>query len=355
TSLYNITHPLLLTCATQSNPATMDTKLLVVFFISLIINFCSILGITTNNLQKLELPAGVVGPESIAFDCEGQGPYVGVSDGRILRDRAACDGKADPSLEPKCGRPLGLKFHPLTCDLYIADAYFGLMATGPDGGLALKLVSSSSDGVPFKFTNALDIDTTSGIVYFTDSSLVYQRSDDVQKIVASQDKTGRLFSYEPHTRNLTLLARLLPFPNGVALSKDNSYLTIAETFTNQILKFPLNLGFPSPQVLTNPLPGFPDNVRRSLKVPDDGVDHFWVGLNSGRSIGLNVTGNVTGDPVAVKLNEHGEILETVDGGGGEELDSVSEVLEDEYGSLWFGSVTKSYLGFIGTKEMAKGL
>lgn len=34
--------------------------------------------------SQLDLP-GVVGPESIAFDCNGKGPYVGVSDGRILK------------------------------------------------------------------------------------------------------------------------------------------------------------------------------------------------------------------------------------------------------------------------------
>ncbi|CAN1186242.1 Protein STRICTOSIDINE SYNTHASE-LIKE 10, partial [Linum perenne] len=230
-------------------------------------------------LQKFQLPAGVVGPESLAFDCKGQGPYVGVSDGRVLkweskskrwvefvvapyRDRAACDGKSDPSLEPKCGRPLGLKFNPITCDLYIADAYFGLMATGPNGGLALKMVSSSSDGVPFKFTNGLDIDSVTGVVYFTDSSLVYQRKDNLQ-IVLTNDQTGRLFSYDPKTRNLTLLAVKLSFPNGVAMSKDNSYLVVALTSDSQIMYYPLNLGFPSPQVLTTPLPAFPDNIRRS--------------------------------------------------------------------------------------------
>lgn len=37
---------------------------------------------------RLQLP-GVVGPESLAFDCNGEGPYVGVSDGRILKWRGS--------------------------------------------------------------------------------------------------------------------------------------------------------------------------------------------------------------------------------------------------------------------------
>ncbi|CAN1332897.1 Protein STRICTOSIDINE SYNTHASE-LIKE 10 [Linum perenne] len=323
--------------------------LFIIFFvISLISNLGSVLCAGANyTLQKIQLPAGVAGPESLAFDCKGQGPYVGVSDGRVLKDRAACDGKSDPSLEPKCGRPLGLKFNPITCDLYIADAYFGLMATGPNGGLALKMVSSSSDGVPFKFTNGLDIDSVTGVVYFTDSSLVYQRKDKLQ-IVLTNDQTGRLFSYDPKTRNLTLLAVKLSFPNGVAMSKDNSYLVVALTSDSQIMYYPLNLGFPSPQVrltirvLTTPLPAFPDNIRRSAI----GIDQFWVGLNTNMKEVNGHDDDLLPDPVAVKLNNHGNTVETVDGGGGDDLDSVSEVVEDGNGGLWFGSVTKNYVGYI---------
>lgn len=92
----------------------------------------------------------------------------------IRRLRRLCDGSTNPRLEPWCGRPLGIKFNPVTCDLYIADAYFGLMKVGPNGGPA-QLLASSAEGIPFRFTNALDIDPTTGVVYFTDSSMYFQR------------------------------------------------------------------------------------------------------------------------------------------------------------------------------------
>lgn len=38
-------------------------------------------------------------------------------------------------MKPVCGRPLGLKFHKTTRDLYIADAYFDLMVVGHNGGI----------------------------------------------------------------------------------------------------------------------------------------------------------------------------------------------------------------------------
>ncbi|MBA0606446.1 hypothetical protein Godav_018901, partial [Gossypium davidsonii] len=121
-----------------------------------------------------------------------EGPYVGVSDGRILkwhgpklgwkefaipssiRRRELCDGSTNPNLEPICGRPLGLKFNPVTCDLYIGDAYFGLLMIGPNGGIAQTLVSSV-ERIPFKFINGLDIDSSTGVIYFTDSSTTFQR------------------------------------------------------------------------------------------------------------------------------------------------------------------------------------
>lgn len=76
-------------------------------------------------------------------------------------------------MEQVCGRPLGLRFHPETGDLYVADAYFGLMRVGGNGGQAEVLVDSA-EGLPFKFTNDLDFGEN-GDVYFTDSSYKYQR------------------------------------------------------------------------------------------------------------------------------------------------------------------------------------
>jgi len=72
-----------------------------------------------------------------------------------------------------CGRPLGLRFDKKTGDLYIADAYFGLMKVGPEGGLATSL-ANEAEGIPLRFTNDLDIDDE-GNIYFTDSSATYQR------------------------------------------------------------------------------------------------------------------------------------------------------------------------------------
>lgn len=73
-----------------------------------------------------------------------------------------------------CGRPLGLQFHHKTGDLYVADAYLGLLAVSPDGGQT-KVVAKAAQGLPFGFTNGVDIDQETGIVYFTDTSTRFRR------------------------------------------------------------------------------------------------------------------------------------------------------------------------------------
>ena len=92
----------------------------------------------------------------------------------LIRIPKFCDGSINPAMEQVCGRPLGLKFNEATCDLYIGDAYFGLLVVGYNGGVA-KQVVTSAEGVPFRFTNALDIDQNTGVIYFTDTSTIFQR------------------------------------------------------------------------------------------------------------------------------------------------------------------------------------
>ncbi|XP_022717754.1 protein STRICTOSIDINE SYNTHASE-LIKE 10-like [Durio zibethinus] len=272
----------------------------------------------------------VTGPESIAFDCRGDGTYVGVSDGRILkwqrqslgwkefaipspiRERKLWDGSANPSLEPICGRPLGLKFNKETCDLYIADAYFGLLVVGPNGGVAQTL-ATSAEGIPFRFTNGLDIDANTGVAYFTDSSLIFQR------------------------RKVYVLHKGLMFPNGIALSKNGSFLLLAESIKRRILKFKLDADANSyvPEVFAQ-LPRVPDNIKRN----ENG--EFWVALNAGRLWSIQ---NDAPDPIGIKYDQEGNVMKQLDGYGGVTLDSISEVNEFN-GTLYIGSVTKPYVGIL---------
>ncbi|XP_050229748.1 protein STRICTOSIDINE SYNTHASE-LIKE 10-like [Mercurialis annua] len=304
-----------------------------------------------SNYHQINLPGRVLGPESLAFDCNGRGPYVGVSDGRVLRwhettqswvefavtsphrNRLLCDGSSNKAYEPICGRPLGLKFHPKTCELYIADAYFGLLKVGRNGGVATQL-ATSAESIPFRFLNDLDVNPETGVVYFTDSSIRYERRD-FNQLINARDRSGRLLKYDPITREVSVLYRGLAFPNGVVLAKDNSYLLLVESTNNQILKFLLynDHHYGVPQVFAR-VDRFPDNIRRT----EDG--HFWVALNTERNLQSGVA-----VPVGVKFDEYGRLIRVVNGDGRNSLEFVSEI-EEHNGRLWFGSPKQPYVGTI---------
>ena len=134
--------------------ATIAVVLLVMIFTS---GAMAATSLDATRIQQLPLADGLLqGPESVAFDAQGHGPYSGVSDGRILRwdgdkigwttyaygpgyDEDMCRAsyfRPATSTESRCGRPLGLQFHHKSGDLYVADAYKGLMMVAPGGGEA---------------------------------------------------------------------------------------------------------------------------------------------------------------------------------------------------------------------------
>ncbi|CAI7788384.1 unnamed protein product, partial [Closterium sp. NIES-54] len=192
------------------------------------------------------------GPESLAWDGTGRGPYASVSDGRVVRrskdnvrwetfawaspkwSKARCQGNdssttTNSSMEPVCGRPLGMRFHPVTGDLYFADAYFGLHRVGPGGGKAEKLVDVV-EGKRMLMTNDLDVDADgkNGVVYFTDGSTRWQRKDFFLATLEGQPD-GRFMQYDIATGATKVLVKGVAFANGVAISRDRTFVVFCET------------------------------------------------------------------------------------------------------------------------------
>ncbi|KAL1191544.1 Protein STRICTOSIDINE SYNTHASE-LIKE 10 [Cardamine amara subsp. amara] len=303
--------------------------------------------------SKVVYLTGASGPESLAFDPAGEGPYVGVSDGRVLKWRGESLGWTDfaytstnrklcvrayaPELEHVCGRPLGLRFDKKTGDLYIADAYFGLLVVGPDGGLAKSLVTEA-EGQRFRFTNDLDIDEEEYVVYFTVTSSIFQRRQFFAGVL-DIDKTGRFIKYDISSKKVTVLLQGLEFPNGVALSKDRSFVLIDEASTCKILRLWLSGPKAGTQDVFAEVPGYPDNIRRNSN------GEFWVALQSNKVYFSKLSpfsGGIS-QATAMKLSESGEVLEVLEDKEGKTLRSISEVDERD-GQLWIGSVQMPFFG-----------
>ncbi|KAK9128950.1 hypothetical protein Syun_017747 [Stephania yunnanensis] len=336
---------------------------------------------TLKEAQTIEL-IGAVGPESLAFDINGDGPYTGVGDGRVLKwreghgwsdfaftssNRTGCVLPFAPEMEHVCGRPLGLRFHPKTGDLYIADAYLGLQVVGSNGGLATQILTEA-ENEPFKFTNDLDIDEVEDVIYFTDTSTRFQRRQFVASVLTGDD-TGRLMKYDLVSQKVQVLLRGLKFANGVALSKDRSFVLVAETTSGRILRLWVHGPKAGTSEIFAELPGFPDNIRRNSK------GEFWVALHSKKGIISNfIQSNIwfgkallksplsfrqlhalligfKAHAIAVKLSEEGQIVEVLEDSEGVSMKLISEV-EEKNGKLWIGSVLFPFVGHYDLTERA---
>ncbi|KAM3302031.1 protein STRICTOSIDINE SYNTHASE-LIKE 10-like [Capsicum chacoense] len=275
---------------------------------------------------------GAVGPESIAFDPKGEGPYTGVADGRILKwkgsywaDFAVTSSNRKnftrpfaPELEHVCGRPLGIQ------------------VVGPKGGLATPLVQEFK-GKPLVFTNDVGVDDD--VIYFTESSTKYQRKQFFSSVLRG-DKTGRLMKYVKSTKkNNRFIER--PCICKRCSFEQKQVLRTHDTFVE--------------------LPGLPDNIRINSR------GEFWVALHAKRSVFAqlsisdsqlgkallklpitaqqldNMLGGGQPHATAMKLSEDGRVLEVLEDVEGKTLRTISEV-EEKHGKLWFGFVATSVLG-----------
>ncbi|KAA8541118.1 hypothetical protein F0562_025083 [Nyssa sinensis] len=307
----------------------------------LYISFSSTL-VSAVSFKKLPLPAP--GPESYAFDSACHGPYTGIADGRIVkyrgpktgfvdygftapnRSKQFCDGTNNTDLAPICGRPLGLGFYLPKKELYIADASYGLMVIGPNGGAATQL-ATGAEGVPFRLPDGLEVDQLTGFVYFTDASAVYNLSQ-VNQLVSNHDATGRLLRYDPKTKQVTVLLEGLSGPSGVAASKDSSYLIVVESVSSRIQKYWLKgPKANTAEVLLN-LTGSPDKIKRTAR------GDFWVAVT---------VQTPTHALKGVRINEAGTILETLTFSPKYDTSLIVEVNEYK-GALYLGSLYPNFVG-----------
>ncbi|KAH9322902.1 hypothetical protein KI387_017541, partial [Taxus chinensis] len=266
---------------------------------------------------------------------------------------------ANTEYEHICGRPLGLRFNNRTGYLYIADAYFGLLSVGPQGGLATP-ITTQAEGIPLRFTNDLDIDDNDNI-YFTDSSHKYQRRHFLQ-IIFSIENSGRVLKYDSKTKETKVLVQGLHFPNGLSLNKDQSFFVFASD-SGRLTRYWLKGTKAGTTETFAILPGFADNIRINKK------GEYWVALHCRRNPltyflgtrpGLRMAllrlpisaerqymGMVGGKShgIIAKYSNDGELLDVLEDTEGKNVKAVSHV-EEKDGKLWIGSVLMPYIAIL---------
>ena len=228
-----------------------------------------------------------VGPEHIVFGPDGK-LYTGVLSGAVLRMNP--DGSGVGTLANTGGRPLGMDFD-ATGRLIVADALKGLLAVAADGSMTVLADHVGSD--PIGYADAVVV-AADGRILFTDASQrlsprVWGTFDAALLDIMEHSCTGRVLEYQPATLQVRVIMFGVCFPNGVALSGDQSQVFVAETGEYRVWRVAVNAAgvdariaardpaHPLARVIAANLPGFPDNLTRGAQ------GRLWLGLTKPRS------------------------------------------------------------------------
>lgn len=289
------------------------------------------------------------GPEDTAVDAQGR-VYGGTHDGKI--QRLTADGTVEVFAETG-GRPLGLAFD-AQGNLIVADAWKGLLSIDPQG--QVTVLTTEADGVPFAFTDDLDI-ASDGTIYFSDASSRFHQPEYLFDLLEARPH-GRLLKYDTTTKQTTTLLDDLYFANGVALSQNEDFVLVNETYRYRISRYWLK-GDKAGQsdVFIDNLPGFPDNISSTR----DG--RFWLALFTVRNPQMDemhpkpfVKKIVSRLPkpfwpkpapygFVAELDEQGNIVRTLQDPGGEHLSTVTSAKEVG-GRLYLGSLYNDRIGVL---------
>ncbi|MGV9213357.1 SMP-30/gluconolactonase/LRE family protein [Micromonospora sp. RB23] len=219
-----------------------------------------------DQVDLLPLPEGAVGPEDVLVDPTGR-VVSGDEDGNLwwwpVDAPAGTPGRL---LAETGGRPLGIELDPSSEALVVCDAYRGLLRVTPDG--AVRELTGTAP--PVHLANNATV-ARDGTVYFTDSSDRFPVSHWKRDLLEHRPN-GRVLAHHPGSGRTEVVAEGLYFPNGIALTPDESALMLVETTTHRLLRVELGGGV---RVLAD-LPAYPDN----LSAVGDGT--YWIALPSPR-------------------------------------------------------------------------
>ncbi|MCJ8168911.1 SMP-30/gluconolactonase/LRE family protein [Pseudomonas sp. A3.4] len=302
-----------------------------------------------DTLMKAELLAlgQIHGPEDTAVDSQGR-VYAGLEDGRIIR--LDDQGQATDWVNTG-GRPLGMDFA-ADGHLIVADAWKGLLKISPQG--EISVLSQEADGLAFAFTDDLDI-ASDGKIYFSDASSKFNQPDYLLDLLEARPH-GRLLMFDPATNSTSVLLDGLYFANGVALSQNEDFVLVNETYRYRITRYWLKgerAG--ESEVFIDNLPGMPDNLQ------GDRAGTFWVALPTPRKADADflhqhpwLKEQLAKLPrafwpkaqkygLAIALNEQGEIIHSLHDTSGTHLRMITSVKPvGDY--LYFGSLDNDRIG-----------
>lgn len=238
-------------------------------------------------------------------------------------------------------------------DLLVCDTEKGLLKVGEE---RVSVVASHVNGTKIRFADDV-IEGSDGNVYFSVASTKFGLHDwylDVLEAIPH----GQLLKYNPSSNETSILLDNLCFANGVALSKDQDFLLVCETWKFRCLKYWLkgeNTG--KTEIFIDNLPGGPDNINLA---PDGS---FWIALLELTFSGMEFvhTSKTTKHLIAafpklidllkgmykkamvINVAANGEIIRKLDDPNGKMMSFITSALEHQ-DHLYLGSLNSNFIG-----------
>ncbi|XP_010261823.1 PREDICTED: protein STRICTOSIDINE SYNTHASE-LIKE 4-like isoform X2 [Nelumbo nucifera] len=308
----------------------------------------------SNNVLQRIVKVGegyVEGPEDICVDKEGT-IYTATRDGWVkkLHRNGSWENWKFIGGHSLLGVATSSTGHILLCD---ADK--GLLRVGEDG---VAILASHVNGSKIRFVDDV-IESSDGTVYFSDASTKF--GFDVWHLDLLEAKPhGRLLKYDPSTKETTIVLDNLRFANGVALSKDQDFLVVCETWKFRCLKHWLKGEMKGKtEIFVDKLPGGPDNINLA---PDGS---FWIAVLELRNnpvlelinksklakrfvanfpkLKSNIIASIMRKATVMNVGIDGNVIKMLDDSSGEVMSFVTSAMEFEK-QLYVGSLSSNFIG-----------
>ncbi|XP_002277770.1 protein STRICTOSIDINE SYNTHASE-LIKE 4 [Vitis vinifera] len=310
--------------------------------------------LTNKKLQEVaKIGEGLLDkPEDVCFDGEGI-LYTATRDGWIKRLHR--NGSWEDWRLIGGGSLIGVT-PTRTGGIIVCDIEKGLLKVGEDG---VSILTSHVNGSKIKFANDV-IEAADGSVYFSVASTEFVNW---YLDVLEAKPHGQLLKYDPLLNETSILLDNLAFANGVALSQDEDFLVVCETWKFRCLKYWLEGERKGrTETFIDNLPGGPDNVNLApdgsfwialIKVTSDGFEfvHTSKALKHLLATFPKLFQLVKGShkkASVVKVAADGKIIDKFDDPNGKVISFVTSALEfEDY--LYLGSLNTNFIGILPLK------
>ncbi|CAJ1975743.1 unnamed protein product [Sphenostylis stenocarpa] len=237
--------------------------------------------------------------------------------------------------------------------IIVCDTSRGLLKVTDDG---FTIIASQANGSQITFADDV-IEDSDGNIYFSIASTKFYFHDWHLDFLEGRPH-GQVLKHNPSSNETLVLLNNLAFANGVALSKDQHYLVVCETFRYRCVRHWLKgekKG--TTDIFIENLPGAPDNINLA---PDGS---FWIALIQLTSEGMeflhkykimkhllassprvmNLVSGLKKKAMVVNVGSDGKIIRKLDDGDGKVISFVTSAVEFE-GHLYLGSLSSNFVG-----------